>query len=143
MQIDTDIDDDIYTGVWVDHSHGKVLGALLTLDRRSGALLIAFLAVYVGAAGTSFWKIMRYAAHRTLFMSMPSDGVYHQRQAVLRNSELPYHAAYQLSCMLFAWRKSSTRLKRRILPIALLAVVVWLAFLVASKPKLSIEQLQA
>jgi hypothetical protein len=42
------LDDDIYLGFWINRVHGIVKGATLTLDRSSGGLLIAFLALLEG-----------------------------------------------------------------------------------------------
>jgi hypothetical protein len=37
----------VYLGVWTNWSRGQVMGSTLTLDRRNGSLLIAFLAFFV------------------------------------------------------------------------------------------------
>lgn len=44
----------IHLGFWTNWSHGRVKGATITLTHRNGALLTAFLALFVAFAGTSF-----------------------------------------------------------------------------------------
>lgn len=76
----------IYTGVWTNWSHGAVFGRTLTIDRRDGDLLIAFIALFVTIVGTSFWRLACFALHSFFSSEATRDGIYHQRQAILRNS---------------------------------------------------------
>ena len=76
----------VYIGAWINWSHGSVRSATITVTTRDGALLIAFLAFYVGLASTSFWRIACFAFHQMLSSDKLEDGLYHQRQAILRNS---------------------------------------------------------
>src|SRR5689334_19332660 len=91
----------IYRGVWTNWSHGKVLGSTLTLTQRDGNLLVAFLALFVAYAGTSFFHLTCFVLHY-IFSSRNSPKIstkepckathhalYHQRQAILRNSSGP------------------------------------------------------
>ena len=72
--------DDVYLGLWINHSYGKIRGVTLTLTRRDGGLLIAFFALFVTIAGTEFWRISCFAIHHLLSSEHPRDGIYHQRQ---------------------------------------------------------------
>ena len=77
---------DVYLGIWTNWSHGKIREATLTVSRRNGGLLTAFLALLVGVAGTSFWRIGCFFIHRYFSSKVAADALYHQRQVILRNS---------------------------------------------------------
>ena len=119
---------DIYLGFWINRAYSVLRGVSLTLDRQSGAILIAFLALFITAAGRSFWKIVRHGLHIYFSSETSSDGVYHQRQAILRNSQLAEDAALTLIEARFSWRKRGERLDRRLMPVALLSAFVAVAF---------------
>jgi len=88
--------ENIYTGFGINRSFGKFRGATLTLDRQSGSLLIALIALYVGAVSGSIWKIIILLLHAMFTSPNPQDGVHNQRQAILRNTPLAYDAAFDL-----------------------------------------------
>lgn len=91
-------------------------------------MLIAFLALFVTATGRSFWKIVRYGLHLHFSSEASSDGVYHQRQAILRNSQLAEDAALTLIEARFSWRKRGEKVDRRLIPVAIIAALVAIAF---------------
>ncbi|KAF2127586.1 hypothetical protein P153DRAFT_387328 [Dothidotthia symphoricarpi CBS 119687] len=131
MSETTSFDEDIYTGVWINRSYGTLQGSTLTLDRQRGSILIAFLALFVGATGRSFWKIVRYWIHVAVSTEARSDGVYHQRQALLRNSQLAQDAAINFFLAHLVWRSRVEHAGRKLLPVALAAFVVSGAFSLA------------
>lgn len=114
----------IHIGFWTNWSHGRVLGATLTLDQEDGALLIAFVALFVAFVGARLWKIACYALHHYFSDSANRDAIYHQRQAVLRNSDTAEAGLLRWYRILIAWRKRTDRLYSRILPLALFCVVM-------------------
>jgi hypothetical protein len=124
---------DVYTGLWVNRSYGLLHGATLTLDRQKGAFLIAFLALYVSTAGKSFWKLVRFSLHHAYSSTELPDGVYHQRQAILRNREYAPDAAWELLLASLAWRHRAVNGQRRLLPLALLALIITAGFAAAGK----------
>jgi hypothetical protein len=129
------IDDSIYTGFWINRSFGVLRGATLTLDRWSGGLLIAFLALYVGATGRGIWTITRFLLHFIFSTELNRDGVYHQRQAILRNAPLAQDAVWELLRITFVWGKRTEAARRRILPAAVLAALISVASVVAGTSK--------
>lgn len=122
---------EIYTGIWTDWSRGRILGLTLTLQRWDGNLLVAFLALFVSFAGTSFWRIACCAIHHCSSLRTAQDGVYHQRQAILRNSYNGISGVVALIQTLLAWRKHGKRSFTRLLPILCFAVCCVCAFGVA------------
>lgn len=131
---------DIYTGVWVDWSHGTVFGATLTTTSTHGGLLIAFLSLFVTIVGTSFWRMSCFALHYFYSTEAPRDALYHQRQAILRNAANTTTGITSLFLVFNAWRNSRSRDQsqpsvqyyRRILPLLAFSCLTLAAFAVAS-----------
>lgn len=72
--------------------------------------------------------------HRYFSSSAAQDGLYHQRQVILRNSDTAQDGAWRLLMSMLAWR-SGARARRpifRLLPIIVLAFAISAAFGVAS-----------
>lgn len=122
---------DVYLGFWINWSKGRVHGATFTTTRQDGGLLIAFLAIFVGLAGKSFWRIGCLALHRSLSRDDLQDALYHQRQAVLRNAETPQTALWQLSRVLVAWRKKARNSSFRLSGVLVLAMLCSATFAIA------------
>jgi hypothetical protein len=126
----------IYTGIWVNTRYNHVYGTTITLGRRDSALLIAFLALYVGLAGQGTWRITRFLLHHALSSTDSPDGVYNQRQAILRNTESGHSAALELLRMFWAWRKKKTRkIWARVLPVMGFSLLLSSAFATAGRFK--------
>lgn len=116
-------DSRVYTGVWINWSHGKFFGRTLTVKRQDGDLLIAFVALFVTVVGTSFWRISCFAIHYYYSSEAPQDGVYHQRQAILRNSANSASGLWHLVRTVWAWRKNGTTTVTRVCPVIAHAVL--------------------
>lgn len=126
-------DDQVYIGFWINQVKGSTYGATLTLKRQAGSFVIAFLALYVGIAGQNFWTISRFLLHRYLSSESQTDGVYHQHQAILRNSRTAPQAARETFRLMIAWRNRTRKLFFRLLPIWLLASLISASFAVAGQ----------
>ncbi len=117
-------ENDVYLGFWINRSLSQLHSATLTMDRRQGGLFIAFLALYVGTMGRSLWKLVRFFLHLVQSKQQSEDGVYHQRQAVLRNTPLPEDAILGLAFVNWHWRGRSAGAIRRLAPSILFAVLI-------------------
>ena len=124
-------DHDLYLGVWTNWSRGRIRGATLTVSRRNGGLLTAFLALFVGTAGTSFWRIGCFFIHRFLSSKIARDAVYHQRQVILRNASSSSSGLWAFLKACWAWRRNGLAPYRRLLPSILFAILTLIAFMVA------------
>ncbi len=122
----------VHIGFWTNWSFGRVAGATLTLTKTNGALLIAFTAIFVGATGTSFWRLACFLLHRAFSSPTEQDAVYHQRQAILRNVTDAVDAARMLANAMWMWRGKASRPYRRLLPTILAALLITAAFGIAS-----------
>ncbi|OJD33670.1 cation diffusion facilitator family metal ion [Diplodia corticola] len=132
MASSLEYDDSIYLGVWTNWEHGKTLGVTLTVTRAHGNLLIAFLSLFVTIAGTSFWRISCFAMHYMYSAKTPQDGLYHQRQAILRNAANGATGLWSFFQVLYAWRRTANKPCRRILPLIAFTSMALVAFALAS-----------
>ncbi|KAK8173924.1 hypothetical protein IWX90DRAFT_157565 [Phyllosticta citrichinensis] len=122
---------DIKTGAWTNWEDGTVMGKTITLTRRDGDVLIAFLALFTTLIGTSWWRIACYFLHYFLSSEAPRDALYHQRQAILRNSANGTSGLSSLVHALWSWRRIAKRPYYRTLPIILFGIISLGGFAVA------------
>ena len=68
------------------------------MSSSSGALLVAFLALFVRLVGNHFWEIICFLIFwaRTSARSRAKDGLWHQQQALLRNKQTDGTFAFEL-----------------------------------------------
>lgn len=125
----------VYLGVWTNWSlGGRVTGSTITLGQRDGVLLTAFLAVFITFASSRLWRITCFALHQ-IFLSHPDlrqDGLYHQRQAILRNIVDAKTGLITFTRVLWAWRNRAYRPYYRILPMVIFSLINAAVFTVAS-----------
>ncbi|KAI0532012.1 hypothetical protein GGR58DRAFT_491760 [Xylaria digitata] len=119
----------IHVGAWVNWSRGKVMGATLTVSRRDADLLIAFTSFFIAYVSTRTWRILCFIFHRIYSTPDQQDVVYHQRQAILRNSSSPENAIHLLFKLF--WSNHSTVRRFRPLPVAIVAALCIIVFTTA------------
>lgn len=122
----------IYTGLWINWSRGHITGATLTLGRRNGAVLTAFLAIFITLVGTSFWRITSFSLHQFRSSHTPKYILYHQTQAILRNSANGTTGFTRFFGILWAWRHKQVRAFRRMIPLITTTILSTAVFAVAS-----------
>ena len=99
----------VFLGSWTNYTDGSILGATLTLTSRSGAFLVAFLAIYVRVAGGHFWDLFCRVAFHLNATDKPKDGLHHQHQAILRNNNSEPLALWQFLRTGWEWRGNGTK----------------------------------
>lgn len=119
----------IHTGPWINWSQGSILGSTITLNRRDGGFLISLIALFVTWTGTSFWRISCYFLHRYYSTEAPRDGVYHQQQAILRNSANGMSGLWALGQVAWVWRRKAPC--SRLLPLLVFISITLGCFAVA------------
>lgn len=120
----------VYTGIWINWSHGKIRGCTLTLDQREANLLIAFTALFVTLVPVHVWNIICFAIHAFLSQPRKHDIVHHQSQAILRNYRDPGSAALALFRVAWTWRRKHKI--HQLLPLLGLTLVVSIGLSVAT-----------
>lgn len=122
----------IYTGAWVNWSHGVLLGSTITLSARNGAILTSFIATFVTIVGAQLWKILCFIFHQSRGSQEPRDGLYHQHQNVLRNSSTPGGAAWSFMLQCWHWWGRARHPLLRSLPWFFFSLVYLIVFAVLS-----------
>ncbi|KAI0508646.1 hypothetical protein F5B22DRAFT_638534 [Xylaria bambusicola] len=101
----------IRLGMWTNWSRGQIMGSTLTLQRRDADLLIAFIGFLIAFFATRAWRILCFVFHRYYSTPLPQDAIYHQHQAILRNSSSPEDGINLLLRLLWESRHSKGRLR--------------------------------
>lgn len=122
----------IYLGVWTDWTRSRVLGATLTLSARDGALLLTSLAFFVTIVGARGWRLVGFSAHQAMAADGDHDGLYYQRQHILRNAATPADAAWVFLQQAWYWRRTVRTAWLRTLPWAAFAAMYLALFAAAS-----------
>lgn len=120
-----------HIGSWVNWSNGLVLGSTITLSERDGGLLTSFLGIFVTIAGAACWKITSYVLHQSRCRQSFEDGLHHQQQVILRNDSTAGGVAWQMTRLIWYWRKDALKPFLRTFPFVLLAVANMALFGVA------------
>ena len=124
-------DSTVYNGLWTNWSQGYVRGATLTTTTTGGAILVAFLALFVQFTSSQLWGISRFIIHQVRVSNKSRDALYHQQQVVLRNSS-PAAAATAFMQVGWGWRSRINNPTRRSLPITFVALAHSITFLIAA-----------
>ncbi|KAJ8110926.1 hypothetical protein OPT61_g6357 [Boeremia exigua] len=119
------VDDDVFTGFWINNSLGRFYGATLTLDQFFGGFVISFITLFIATAANSVWKIARFALHmKCASTESKQDGVHHQRQVLLRNMTIATDAVVQSIRLGYVWRRRAQRPRRRAVLLMIVASIV-------------------
>jgi hypothetical protein len=94
-----------------------LMGATLTLPKKWGTILIAFLALFVRFAGSHLWSIVCFALHQIRATSSDQDDIYHQFQVVLRNGSSESGVLWDITKIGFNRRKVAPNVILRCLPL--------------------------
>lgn len=122
----------IYTGFWIDWSRGSVLGSTLTLSAENSAFLVAFIALFVRFVGGQLWEVLAFLLSTTRSTAEPQDAIYHQQQAILRNTSQPLSVLWGMLKLTWFWKDTTTRAQRRAVAFILGSLAYVVAFAVAS-----------
>lgn len=123
----------VFTGFWIDRSQPSViLGSTLTINVQWSSYLVSFLAWLVTLCSVFFWSIAAFALHQLIVRDDTVQVVDLQWQVILRNSETPMETLWDGFRLLLAWRKTSASLWRRASIVMIPALIVGIAFPVAT-----------
>ena len=104
-------------------SKGLILGATVTTSSQYGFLLVAFLALFVRMVGGHFWSVLCFIMHQLKADSGPQDGLHHQHQLILRNSQSHTSTLWELIKLPFFWRSNARYSLWRTLPLMFIALL--------------------
>ncbi|KAL4893564.1 hypothetical protein BDV59DRAFT_193051 [Aspergillus ambiguus] len=126
MDVNSNNEEFIHTGVWTDWSHGRSHGATLTLLAQDAGFLTAFLALFVTIAANHLWRIISFIIHQLHSSQKPKDALHHQQQVTFKNTTSPATLIWEFILLAYAWRHNTRRSILRNAFFVLLALT-WLA----------------
>lgn len=112
----------IYLGFWSDYSRGLISGSTLTVSHQSGFYLISFLALFVRLVGGHLWTIICFILHQFRTTTTSQDGLHHQHQFLLRNSQSNTSTIWDLTKVAWGWRSAVKHSFARTFPLLALAI---------------------
>lgn len=115
-------DENVYIGFWTDRSKGGWSGSYLTVDHESGFYLISFLTLFVRLVGTHLWTMVTFALHQLRSTTEARDGLHHQHQFLLRNSQSSTVTIWDLAKVAWFWRDKTAGSFGRTFPLVSLAI---------------------
>ncbi|KAI0155334.1 hypothetical protein GGR57DRAFT_491761 [Xylariaceae sp. FL1272] len=115
----------VHLGLWINWTHGPILGASLTTTRQNAALLVAFTSTYIGFVATRVWRILCFILHRLYSVATPQNAGYHRIQAILCNASAPEDGA-RLALKLLSTRPKTHH--RRIIFVGFTAIALVASF---------------
>lgn len=92
-------------GYWVNEARGQVMGQTITTDTRTGAIIIALLALLTSLGMSHLWHLITFSWHQARASGHDKDGLFRQQQALLRTFPSPSALVADSFKLWFAWRK--------------------------------------
>lgn len=91
-------------GYWVNHAHGPVMGQAITTDSKTGAIVIALLAVITTLGLDHLWHLLTFFYHQWHADGIAYDGLFRQQQSLLRTLPTPGALLVDSIKLGYAWR---------------------------------------
>ncbi|KAF2277918.1 uncharacterized protein EI97DRAFT_415680 [Westerdykella ornata] len=91
-------------GYWVNLAQGPVMGQTITTDARTGAIVVAILAIVTALGMTHLWHLLTFFYHQVRANGRPRDGLFRHQQAVLRTLPSPSSLMADSVKLWYAWR---------------------------------------
>lgn len=108
------------------------MGQTITTDAKSGAIVVALLAVITSLGMTHLWHLLTFIFHQSRANGRPRDGLFRHQQAILRTLPTPSSMMADSVMLWYAWRGVSERALGRSLAQISIAFLFAAASLVAS-----------
>ncbi|KAI0543935.1 hypothetical protein F4679DRAFT_76121 [Xylaria curta] len=116
----------VHIGTWTNWSHGRLMGATVTLSRQDAALVIAFTSTFIAFIATRVWRLLCFALHRYYSATGPQEATYHQLQATLRNASAPEDGIWLFLKLLM--KRQQKKLRHRLLFSAASGTILFISF---------------
>ncbi|KAH7386872.1 hypothetical protein DE146DRAFT_185138 [Phaeosphaeria sp. MPI-PUGE-AT-0046c] len=115
-------------GFWINQEHGNILGQTLTVETRTGTIIVALLTIMASVGTAQLWNICTFLYHQFCAHGKATDGLYWQHQALLRTMPTPTALMADTIKLSWAWRSKLPRAFLR----SSLPFLVALSFAIAS-----------
>ncbi|KAF2114997.1 hypothetical protein BDV96DRAFT_646853 [Lophiotrema nucula] len=102
-------DEYVKRGYWVNWNDGAIMGRTITVESRTGNLIIALLTILASVASAQLWNLVTFFYHQHRARGAPADGLFWQQQALLRTLPTPTSLMADSAKLWWAWRKRADR----------------------------------
>ena len=102
-----------HIGLWKNWSKDTLSVTTVTTSLTVGYIFISAVTLFVSIVGSYCWTIFCYALHQHRSSPKPQDGLYHQEQAILRNSVSDSTTAWDLIRLGWCWRSHAPQARTR------------------------------
>lgn len=89
------------------------MGSTITANSRTGAIVVALLAVLSSLATNRMWGLVLFLSHQWRARGRPADALFRQQQALLRANPPPTSFFLDWMKIYWTWRKRSSHAFRR------------------------------
>ena len=100
-------------GFWINVEQGPVLGRTLTVDIKTGTMIIALVAVLSSLAMTHLWHLFAFSYHQYRANGRPGDALFQQQQVLLRTLSPPGAFVADSIKLWWVWRKKNISVFKR------------------------------
>lgn len=121
----------IYTGFWINWSYGRIYGSTITLTAGNSAFLVAFVALWVRFVGGQLWTVLTFLVSIARSTTDPQDALYHQQQAILRNTSQPSNVMWAMLKLSWFWKGTARRANSRTFAFVFACLAYIAAFAIA------------
>ncbi|KAF2734975.1 hypothetical protein EJ04DRAFT_436020 [Polyplosphaeria fusca] len=97
----------VKTGLWVDLDKGPILGKTITTDTKTGAVVVALLAIFSSLAMSHLWSILSFTTHQIRADGKPAGALLRQQQVVIRTLPTPGALFMESFKLFWSWRPES------------------------------------
>jgi hypothetical protein len=97
----------VYEGFWTNNAIPGIWGWTWTLKTSTANFLLVALGIFLGFVGNAIWNILAFVLHQCYARQDPGNGVHHEIQLILRNSNKSFNAVWEFIRLAWHYRKSS------------------------------------
>ncbi|KAF1915506.1 hypothetical protein BDU57DRAFT_452145, partial [Ampelomyces quisqualis] len=94
---------------WINREQGDILGQTLTVETRTGTIIVALLTILASVGTAQLWNIFTFLYHQYSANGKDADGLFWQHQALLRTMPAPTALMAETLKLSWAWRSKTPR----------------------------------
>ena len=107
-------------GFWTDWDRGSILGHTLTVNARTGNVIIVLLTILSALSTIQLWELVTFLHYQYRADKNPSDGFFWQQQVLMRSLPTPASMFNGMIRIWWTWREKTDRpLIRTLIPLFL------------------------
>ncbi|KAF2024892.1 hypothetical protein EK21DRAFT_20904, partial [Setomelanomma holmii] len=96
-------------GYWINRDHGHIMGQTLTVEARTGTVIVALLTILASIGTAQLWNLLTFFLHQYNANGQDADGLFWQYQALLRTMPTPTALMADTLKLSWIWRKKVSR----------------------------------